>query len=167
MARPIGIPLSQEHHAKLQAASIAARKGKSLSADHRQKISIGTKNGMIGVKIDNTTLRKVDCVLCNVSFTTRARRQKYCIECIPDGLWQSRFKRYGVSKKKWDEMLIDQDGHCALCANIPTVVDNDHSTGITRGLLCQGCNIGMARVDVLGWVEKAITYSLKGKINAL
>jgi hypothetical protein len=172
MGRPRGIPLSPEHKAKLLAANLGhhrkhsqetkdliSRKMKeSMTLEHRKFISETTKLGMTG-KNCSPNLRKVTCVLCNDEFVTKARRHKYCSGCIPDGKWASRWKLYGISKKTWDEMFQKQEGHCLLCEKIPTVIDHDHRTNRVRGLLCQGCNIGVARLDVPDWAEKALSYT--------
>lgn len=57
---------------------------------------------------------------------------------------------YGISQQEYDEMLIRQDGHCAICPTEPTAkkklcVDHDHTTGKVRGLLCHDCNIAIGK----------------------
>lgn len=57
---------------------------------------------------------------------------------------------YGLTKSDYDVMLMRQDGRCAICRRPPSVqirrlgVDHDHRTGRIRGLLCSGCNVGIA-----------------------
>lgn len=52
--------------------------------------------------------------------------------------------RYGISVEKYDEMLADQGGVCAVCRRPPwrirLGVDHDETTGRIRGLLCDPCN---------------------------
>ena len=53
---------------------------------------------------------------------------------------------YGITKEKWDAMLLAQEGRCAACSSqfendgrrIHT--DHCHETGEVRGLLCKTCN---------------------------
>ena len=50
-----------------------------------------------------------------------------------------RLKRYGLTAEAYAEMLVRQDGACAICltrfVETPNV-DHDGETGIVRGLLC-------------------------------
>lgn len=54
-------------------------------------------------------------------------------------------KKYGLTVEEYDQMLADQDGHCAICPVEPTptkrlAVDHCHKTGKVRSLLCHTCN---------------------------
>lgn len=76
-------------------------------------------------------------------------------------------KNYGLSVERYDEMLAQQGCVCALCGRPPKVdgvrsagrlhVDHDHSTGVTRRLLCLNCNraIGYFRDDPEVMIEAA------------
>lgn len=47
-----------------------------------------------------------------------------------------------------------QDDRCAFCGIRPwngTVLDHDHTTGMTRGYLCQRCNLREARAMTEEW----------------
>lgn len=63
-----------------------------------------------------------------------------------------------------DELLKEQDGKCALCPteiafkDRTAFVDHCHISGITRAILCRGCNLGMAAIDNDEWIAKAIAY---------
>lgn len=71
---------------------------------------------------------------------------------------RANLARYGLTPEKYDSILSDQGGVCAVCRNPPTskdrwgvlVVDHDHSTGAVRGLLCHSCNraLGLLGDDV-------------------
>lgn len=54
---------------------------------------------------------------------------------------------YGIDSKKYDSMLQNQSGRCAICSGKPKRrhldVDHDHATNIVRGLLCGNCNRGL------------------------
>ena len=58
--------------------------------------------------------------------------------------------KYGLAVERYDEMLAQQDGLCAICGKPPKPdgtraasrlhVDHDHETGQVRRLLCNNCN---------------------------
>src|SRR5580693_8284529 len=55
---------------------------------------------------------------------------------------------YGISEAEYDDLLIHQNGRCAICKELPPegkllCVDHNHRTGSTRGLLCDACNKGV------------------------
>lgn len=54
-------------------------------------------------------------------------------------------RKYGLSKLEY-EQLLDQFGHrCGICGGELEIlcVDHNHTSGKVRGVLCQGCNIGL------------------------
>ena len=73
-------------------------------------------------------------------------------------------KRYGITVNDYNEMLISQDGMCAICKTDKKIkgyfhVDHCHDTKKIRGLLCIRCNagIGYFKDNILN-LEKAIVY---------
>lgn len=55
-------------------------------------------------------------------------------------------RRYGITLEQRAEMLVRQDGKCAICKSVFTKtphVDHCHRTGVVRGLLCSPCNSGL------------------------
>lgn len=73
--------------------------------------------------------------------------------------------RYGIGISKYNEMLENQNGVCAICANPPSghkkrlCVDHCHETGTVRGLLCDACNVGLGRFkDDPELLVSAISY---------
>lgn len=60
--------------------------------------------------------------------------------------------QFNISADEWDLILKYQGGVCALCKERltqtgknkgkpkPLNTDHDHKTGLTRGILCTGCN---------------------------
>lgn len=68
---------------------------------------------------------------------------------------------YGITRTRYDELVMMQDGKCAICHQVPTklVIDHDHETGLVRGLLCSPCNtsLGGFHEDV-GNLVNAIKY---------
>lgn len=55
-------------------------------------------------------------------------------------------KKYGITPGDYDQLLAEQDGVCAICAQPESIegrvlaVDHDHQSGAVRGLLCGRCN---------------------------
>jgi hypothetical protein len=67
--------------------------------------------------------------------------------------------RYGLTPERFDEMVVDQEGRCAICRReFPQTphVDHDHETGKVRGLLCRRCNIMLGWFDRMG--DQAMAY---------
>jgi len=60
-----------------------------------------------------------------------------------------------MSLNDYDDLFIEQEGVCKICKTADSkttltdnlVVDHDHSTGETRGLLCNTCNIALGHLD--------------------
>lgn len=59
-------------------------------------------------------------------------------------------KNYGITPDEWNDMLIQQDGRCAICSrdfseiNKKHIhVDHNHMTGAIRQMLCHKCNQGI------------------------
>jgi hypothetical protein len=75
-------------------------------------------------------------------------------------------RKYGMTFKKYEQMLSDQSGLCAICASPPPDhhkkrlnIDHCHSSGRVRGLLCDACNraLGLFKDDP-DVLLKAISY---------
>lgn len=80
--------------------------------------------------------------------------------------------RYGISADDYDALLKEQDYKCAICGGQnengwSLYVDHDHACcsgdracgKCVRGLLCQGCNMGLGNFkDNPHHLEKAIEY---------
>lgn len=75
-------------------------------------------------------------------------------------------RRYGITTEQYDKLLKDQNGLCKLCGN-PSgfknsnkrlFVDHNHKTGKVRGLLCNGCNIALGKLDLDNWLTNALDY---------
>jgi len=64
-------------------------------------------------------------------------------------------RMYGITVEDYDTLLKEQSGKCAVCGSENPgrhdaknfAIDHDHDTGKIRGLLCQGCNIGIGHLD--------------------
>lgn len=111
------------------------------------------------------------------------RYQHRCKECSKVGVygWQrgnvkyiayrqnERLKRFKLTQANYDEMLLKQDGLCAICRQPERArfrgrlkrlaVDHCHKTGRVRGLLCQSCNRGIGYLgDDAERVVAALAY---------
>lgn len=76
-------------------------------------------------------------------------------------------RKYGVSRSRFDSMLMAQDGVCAVCHRLNTFgrelcVDHNHKTGRVRGLLCHRCNTAIGFFgDDSNVIARAISYLAK------
>lgn len=74
----------------------------------------------------------------------------------------TRAAKLGVTPTDYDRLLDEQDGHCALCPNVPKTrrlhVDHDHFTGAVRGLLCYRCNRVLHTWVTSEWCMRASSY---------
>jgi hypothetical protein len=73
----------------------------------------------------------------------------------------ARLRKYGLSREAFQEMVDAQDRRCAICGTTPDVlvVDHCHKTGVTRGLLCRWCNVGLGMFrDDPAALEQAHSY---------
>lgn len=100
------------------------------------------------------------CVDCMEQFDGPARgavgsRCASCLELHNKNRWRRQPERgrayqlqtkYGMTPAQYDEMLLAQDGKCAICkVHEEDIVwklrvDHDHATGKVRALLCHSCN---------------------------
>lgn len=87
--------------------------------------------------------------------------QSVCKQCQS---FRLIFKKYGLSKTEYIEMLITQNYCCKICKNKDIlydklVVDHCHETGEVRGLLCTFCNAGLGMFrDNVEYMKEAIEY---------
>lgn len=77
--------------------------------------------------------------------------------------------KYGMSLSDFKALLKAQSNKCAACGHKfgtekrdwPNV-DHCHETGEVRGLLCNGCNVGIAALgDDIEGVRNALAYLIK------
>ena len=71
-----------------------------------------------------------------------------------------RLWRYGLTEEKRQELLLRQNGLCAICfEDKPLVIVHDHATGDVRGLLCHSCNTGIGHLgDTAEGLQRALDY---------
>ncbi len=67
---------------------------------------------------------------------------------------KGRFRKYGITKADYEQMLADQGGVCKTCARPAEdsrggtlVIDHSHVTGVVRALLCHNCNVVLGLVS--------------------
>lgn len=84
--------------------------------------------------------------------------------------------KFGITLNDYNQMLITQNGVCAICGKPETSLDNysynikaltvdhNHKTGKVRGLLCMNCNrcLGLLK-DNVNTLNNAIKYLQKEK----
>lgn len=69
-------------------------------------------------------------------------------------------REYGLDESTYNELFDKQNGACKICGKeVTLVVDHDHATGKVRGLLCNGCNVGLGCFeDTIVNLMRAIDY---------
>jgi hypothetical protein len=94
--------------------------------------------------------------------------------CHQHYIKQHKWRAYGVDAERYQEMLHEQSGVCAICNQRETIaarasgkrrdlsVDHNHVTGAVRALLCSACNtaIGLFNEDP-ALLDKAKSYLLR------
>jgi len=93
---------------------------------------------------------------CRICHYNRNRKYEKTFD-IAHYKWLGHIRRtYNLSEKDYSDMLLFQNGKCAICGKEKDklCIDHDHKTGEVRGLLCIKCNSN------LGWYENN-----KEKIN--
>jgi len=76
--------------------------------------------------------------------------------------------KYGITKEQKDSLFDLQEGKCAICGYVfgqkqgDMHIDHCHTTGVVRGLLCNGCNTGIGHLQESKEVMlNAISYLTK------
>lgn len=91
----------------------------------------------------------------------------YCKTCVAlkkksDYKATRRFKKYGMTKEVFDQLMEMQKGLCAICdsdISEKSSIDHCHTTLEVRGLLCQPCNLGLGHFkDNVPALYRAIEY---------
>ena len=70
-------------------------------------------------------------------------------------------RRYGVSRKQYEDIVRQQNGVCAMCGRTSKrrlAIDHDHVGGGLRGLLCLECNTKLGVLEDEQFVSKAVKY---------
>lgn len=96
------------------------------------------------------------CTVCQTEKPTEEFKTKTtCKSCVSDTQRGVRLKKFfNLATSEYNDILLFQNGNCAICKNPPKTVrlavDHCHKTGLIRGLLCAMCNraIGVFRDNV-------------------
>ena len=98
------------------------------------------------------------------------RARKSASDWAKKNTLRHRLVGYGLTKERYQEMIAEQRGGCAIClrSDKPLQIDHDHATGKVRGLLCTGCNTALGKFKDSGdQLKRAIAYLEKHNGNLL
>jgi ribosomal protein S14 len=93
-----------------------------------------------------------------------AKRKPRCKDCLRE---YQLLHKFGITKAEYRTLLQAQDGRCKICGRTDAgtnakgqfCVDDNHTTGEVRGLLCNWCNMGLgAFFDSPTLLRRAIAY---------
>ncbi len=79
----------------------------------------------------------------------RQRRVRRSPQTVQAERERFNLKKYGLTPQAFADILEAQGGRCAICRSDKPGgkgrfhVDHDHASGLVRGLLCNGCNVGL------------------------
>lgn len=154
MPKKLGKPLdSAAILAMFESGKTCGQIGSLLGVGARRVRALLTENGLI-VRDDPRR-----CVSCNAPIDDWHGGVRVCLTCAPDQKHRANVSKYGVPKQAYDSMLTRQGGHCALCHRTGDRIDHDHATGRVRGVICNGCNFALSRLDEdREWTARALRY---------
>ena len=109
------------------------------------------------------------------AYPTRGKRCKACKAIVGKKRYLSKHGqeywrrnhlsiKFGISPVQYNEMVIEQDGYCAICGRHQSelkrrlAVDHNHVTGEIRGLLCGNCNGQIALLENAPKLKAAMDY---------
>jgi hypothetical protein len=90
----------------------------------------------------------------NRTQVNEVRRRRYQGMTVIERHHINVLRRHGLSPEQYADMLAAQKERCAICGNSEPggrwavarlYIDHCHVTGKVRGLLCNRCNVGLAR----------------------
>ena len=118
--------------------------------------------------------RKGDLVRYHANPEPKISRGKRYWRSLPEDVRREKSRQralyytYGITLERFEEMLREQGGVCAICSRPPSgktkrtstlQVDHDHVTGEVRGLLCDPCNTALGRLgDSVAGIERVLRY---------
>lgn len=90
------------------------------------------------------------------------KRRDTCIKAAR----RFRLRRQGFTPEQYDELMVKQNGVCAICGKKQSdrllAADHDHATGKLRGLLCMKCNAALGLFfDDIKIMARAIGYLMQ------
>ena len=109
--------------------------------------------------------RQTQCRKCRADYYARPEVGKRIRASV-------RARKFGITAEQYEKLLRDQGGVCAICEtsdpktktkgsalDCDFCVDHDHATGKVRGLLCNGCNVGIGHFrESVNAMKAAIAY---------
>lgn len=114
-----------------------------------------------------------DLNLFNKNSSRKDGKQHMCKSCESE-YGQENIKRiknrrreriYGISPEEYENILLKQNGKCAICKSDKSEfhnglhIDHNHNTGKIRGLLCLKCNSAIGKFkDSIEILQEAIKY---------
>jgi hypothetical protein len=87
-----------------------------------------------------------------------------------------RNKKYNITDEQFVALIAKQANRCGICDRVfdpsdralSPRVDHDHEYGVIRGLLCNGCNVGLGFLgDNETGVQRALQYVQRWRKEAL
>lgn len=159
--------LSKERMAERRAKDPEGVKAynRQWAKDNPEQVKVHAKKAVANSRKrdpDKIKNRQANWVEKNRDRLREKSRTKYQAE---KHLWRERELRvkFGITSVQYDELLEAQGGVCCLCKGLPGKraysVDHDHVTGVIRGLLCRGCNVGIGNLkDNPDLLEAAARY---------
>src|SRR5579863_1930502 len=117
---------------------------------------------------ERTPTREKTCKGCGQVFVSPPGSNGSHVYCHPDcrPYWKGRNDRpCDFRVRDFKELLIKQGNACAIChvkftqiSHRHVHVDHDHETNTVRGILCQGCNLGIGWLNSLVKLQNALEY---------
>lgn len=118
-------------------------------------------------KRGNRVTSKSHCKTCEAS--GQARRYRSLAPDAATRLQRDKAlaRMHGLTTSDYERLLDAQGGRCAICGTTDPgrrntsnfAIDHDHTTGEVRGLLCNGCNMGIGHLrDDPEILREAIAY---------
>lgn len=118
---------------------------------------------------------KRTCSVCSVekslaqfNKSSQGQRSYRCNTCTSKAFLRYR---YGITVKQFEDLVVSQQGKCAICVKILEInadgisrtknvaVDHCHKTGKVRGLLCKNCNVALGFMgDSIDTLLQAVEY---------
>lgn len=107
------------------------------------------------------------CRQCHGIYTAERRKRPGVREAHRESArWHHKKKAYGITREDYQRIYESQDGKCASCRiDYPAAirsglhVDHCHTTGRTRGLLCNSCNAALGHLkESPELAQKLIAY---------
>lgn len=140
-------------------------RSKGLCDTHYQREQYRLRRLRQGLPAPAPAIR--NCDVCGAEFKRAGRRVLYCgPECREMARRiRGHVRDYGLTKTGFHDLLVKQQGVCAICQNAESgrkqilSVDHDHTTGHVRGLLCHSCNVGLGHFkDDPELLARAVAY---------